>query len=76
MLQRRYALLHSLSIFEMPTGTFAFTYRGVLSDHTFRMIRCRYAYLLVIIHPFTILELDFCERRPLFDANTFPSSLG
>jgi len=77
MLQHCYALLHSLSIFEMPTGTFAFKYRGIrLSDHTFTIIRCRYTYLLIIIHPFTVLEIDFCERRSLFDANTFPSSLG
>ena len=76
MLQHRYALLHSLSILEMPTGIFAFTYRGgLLSDHRFMIIRCRYTYLLVIIHPFAILELEICERRFCFNANTFPLSL-
>ncbi len=64
-------------MFEIPTGTFALTYRGVLfSDYTFVIVRCEYTYLFVIIHPFTIFELDFCERRSLFNAITFPSTLG
>ena len=75
MLQQYYALLHSLSNFEIPTGTFAFTYRSLRPYAHDNWLQI--TYLLVIIHPFTILlEVDFSERCFLFDANTFPSSLG
>jgi len=67
-----YALLHSLSISEIPTGSFVLTSTLDEIKLTWPSVR---TYLLVVIHPFTIIELDLSERRSRFAAYAFPDTL-